>query len=124
MSGTYQIDGELFPKNPLTKHWSPPQRIAGSGVGEPIFQPFRTFEMTFGILNLATEVPFFEGKLVAGGLHSVVLPHPETGNLTGFTGTSVEEFDYTFSDIDRDSFTEDGPRLVLGHINLSATGTV
>ena len=123
MSGTYQLDGELFTKNPIAKRWQR-QQIASSGVGESVFAAPWQLQMTFSHLSVATDVAFFEGKWLVGGLHTAVLPHPKTGNLTGFTGVNIESFDYSFNDIDSDGWTESGPTLTLSHIRLNATGTV
>lgn len=123
MSGTYQLDGTLFPKNPLTKRWSR-QQIAVSGVGESIYTDFHQIEMSFGILEHDNEISFFEDAWLGGGLHTVVLPHPKTAVLTGFTGVNIQDFTWTFNDVASDSFTEQGSTLTLNHISLSATGTV
>lgn len=122
MSGTYQLDGNLFTKNPLAKRWQR-QQVARSGVGESIYSDFWQIELSFGILSVADDIPFFEAQWFAGGLHTAVLPHPETGNLTGFTGVNIAEFGYEFNDVEADSWA-DGGRLLLDHISLSATGTV
>lgn len=121
MSGTYQLDAQLFPKNPLTKRWQR-QPVATSGVGEPIYSDFWQIEMNFGTLETQDEAGFFETRWLAGGLHSAVLPHPQTGQLTGFTGVAIQDFTYELTDVERD-FWADGGLLVLGHISLSATGT-
>lgn len=121
MSGTYQLDGELFTKNPLAKRWQR-RKIAADGVGQPIFTSFWQLELSFGTLETQSDVDFFEGKFLAGGLVSAVLPHPKTGNLTGFTGVAIEEFSYEYNDVEADSWAESA-RMLLGHINLAATGT-
>lgn len=123
MSGTYKLDGAFFPRNPLTKRWSR-QQIATSGVAESIYTDFHQIEMSFGILEHNDEVSFFEDAWLAGGLHTAVLPHRKTGQLTGFTGVNIQDFSWDFSDIDSDSFAEAGSTLILNHINLAATGTV
>lgn len=122
MSGTFKIDGSLFPKDPLAKRWTR-QSIARGGTGEAIYSAFWQIELSFGTLSVSDEVSFFEGKWIDGGLHSVVLPHPKTGVLTGFTGCNISDFSYEFNDIDSNTWAE-GARLVIDHINLSATGTV
>lgn len=122
MSGTFQLDSELFPKDPLTKRWTR-QPIAAGGTGETIYSEFWRCEMSFGILEVPTEVSFFEGKWFADTLHTVVLPHPKTGSLTGFTGVNIQDFSYEFNDIESNNWAATA-RLSLTHINLSATGTV
>jgi len=123
MSGTYQIDSTLFPKNPLSKRWQR-QQIATSGVGSSIYADFWQLEMSFGALKVSGEVSFFENLWLTGGLHTAVLPHPKTGTLTGFTGINISEFVYSLNDVERDNWAEAGATLSLNHISLSATGTV
>ena len=120
MSGTYQLDGELFPQNPIAKRWSR-QPIAVAGAGETIYSAFWQIELSFGILDTTTDVPFFEGKWLGGGLHTAVLPHPETAQLVQFTGTNIQDFSYELNDVDSDGWAEGG-RLIINHINLGATG--
>lgn len=126
MSGTYQISQinsstmALFPVNPLTK--TPRlQRIATGGQGKPIFSAFFLWEFGWGP-GPRSEATFFESRYVAGGLYNAVLPHPVTGNLTGFTGVAIDNFDFTVGDVERDSWV-DGYRLTL-RASLYATGTV
>lgn len=127
MSGTYQLSQfgtstmELFPKNPLTKRWAR-QQIATGGTRKPIFSDIWTFESTFGMLQVDGEASFFESRFIAGGLYNAVLPHPITGNLTGFTGVAISAVDYTFTDVSRDFWAE-GSRMALS-VNIFATGTV
>lgn len=126
MSGTYQLSEynsatmALWPKNPLTKSWRS-TRIATKGNREPVFSAIWQFECSFGTLDTEEESSFFESRFIAGGLYNAVLVHPVTGELVGFTGTSIEEFSFDFNDIDRDSWAAN-PRLVL-RVNLQATGT-
>jgi hypothetical protein len=79
--------------------------------------------MSFGWLTSETEMNFFMGSFLDGGEHTAQLPHPRTGALTGFTGIYVDEFSYDFNEYERNKYAV-GARLVLGHISLSATGTV
>ena len=126
MSGTYQISQsnsstlQLFPENPLTK--TPRlQRLATSGVGAPIFSSFFLWDFGWGP-GPRSDITFFESRFVAGGLYNCYLPHPITGAMVGFTGVAIEQFDYTFNDVERDSWV-DSYRLSL-RVNLYATGTV
>lgn len=122
MSGTYKLDGALFERNPLTKTWAR-QQIAIHGSNEPIFTDFWQLDMSFGWLESATEMNFFESAFLDEGEHTAQLPHPQTGQLTGFTGVFISDFTFEFNDIDRNKYAV-GARLVLEHISLSATGTV
>jgi hypothetical protein len=122
MSGTYKLDGQLFSKNPIAKRWQR-QRVATSGVGESIYSNFWRIELSFGALETNPDVAYFEDRFLAGGLHTAILPHPKTGELTGFTGVNIADFNYEFTDVDSDGWGEGG-RMILDHISLSATGTV
>jgi hypothetical protein len=126
MSGTYQINQPgsstqaLFPSNPLSK--SPRlQRVGTSGAGSPIFAAFFIWDFNWGP-GPRSDVSFFESRYINGGLYNCVLPHPITGNLTGFTGVAIEDVSYTFNDVERDSWY-DNLRVSL-RVNLYATGTV
>ncbi|MCP4362645.1 MAG: hypothetical protein GY796_31970 [Chloroflexi bacterium] len=127
MSGTYQLSAigdtstmSLFPQNPLSKRWAADQ-IATGGTREPIFSNFWQIELSFGTLQVQGENDYFESRFVAGGLYNAVLPHPITGALVGFTGTSIIEVSFSFNDIDRDTWAN-GTRVSLG-VNLIATGS-
>lgn len=121
MSGTYELDGQLFPQNPIEKIWTRTQ-IGVSGIGSPIFGPFWTMEARFDRLNADGENSFFMAHYLNGGLHTVKLPHPYDGSLTQFTGVALADVSFAFDDIDRDSYAV-GSRVVFGHINILATGT-
>jgi len=126
MSGTYQLGNPgpplaLFPKNPLTKRWQREQ-AATRGTGEPIYSAFWRLDLGFGSLRTQGDSDFFESRFISGGLYHAILPHPITGLPVGFTGVAIEDYQFTFTDVDRDYYAE-GARLSLGHINLSATGT-
>lgn len=121
MTGNYKLAGSFFPKDPITKNWTR-QRLGMHGTSEPIFSVFWQLELRFGSLE-SSDIAFWENKYQAGGLYPAQLPHPLTGVQTGFTGVSIETFEHTFNDVDRNFWTVDA-RLVLGRINLSATGTV
>lgn len=114
MSGTFQLDGELFPKDPLTKRWTR-QRVATDGQGEGIFVDFWRLEMRFGTLDTVGDSDFFMTKFLASGLHNAVLPHPEDGSLQNFTGVAIANYTFSFGDVGRDSFVFN-PTLVLDAI--------
>lgn len=118
----YKLDGTDFPFDPLDKRWTR-QKVATGGTGAPIYSAFWQVELSFGIQDVSSDISFFEGRWLAGGLHTAVLPHPKTGNMTGFTGVSIEDISYSFMDVESDNWGN-GLRMVLGHINLAATGTV
>lgn len=122
MSGTYKLDGILFTQNPIAKRWSR-QAVAVSGVAEAIYSDFWQIELSFGDLETNPDIAYLETRWLAGGLHTAVLPHPQTGHLTGFTGVNIQDIGYEFTDVDSDGWAN-GTRMMLNHISLSATGTV
>lgn len=126
MSGTYAISQigssalQLFNSNPLSK--TPRlNRLGTSGAGAPIFGAFFVWDFGWGP-GPRSDVTFFESRYINGGLYNCVLPHPITGNLTGFTGVAIEDVSYTFNDVERDSWY-DNLRVTL-RVSLFATGTV
>jgi len=122
MSGTFRLDGYLFPVDPIRKRWGR-EEIARSGVGEGIYPAFWRLELEFPTLNNPAESSFFYDRWAAGGLHTAVLPHPRTGQLVGFTGVNVAEWAFEITDVDANAWGE-SPRLILDHVSMSATGTV
>jgi hypothetical protein len=121
MSGTYEIDGAQFPTNPLTKRWSREQ-VGVQGNGAPIYGAFWQLELGWDRLATATDNAFFEAYYLNGGLHTIKVPHPLNAALTQFTGTAITEYSYEIDDVERDSWAV-SPRMLIGHINILATGT-
>ncbi len=93
MSGTFQLNGQLFPKDPLTKNWVS-ERVATRGTREGVYSEVWRFDCSFGTLETQGESDFFMIKFRAGGLYTAVLPHPDTSTLTTFTGVAIDN--YTF----------------------------
>ena len=125
MSGTYKLDGEFFPTNPIAKRWRR-QEVASGGEGASIYAGFWSIELDFPTLETAPgtgSTSFFYDAWIGGGLHTAQLPHPRDGNLTGFTGVNIKEWAYELDDVDADNWAQ-GPRLVLDRISMSATGSV
>jgi len=120
MSGTFQLGGALFPRDPLTKRWTPDQ-VGRRGTREPIFTDIWRLELGFGTLESIGEHDFFMSRFITGGLYSAVLPHPTTGLLVSFTGVSIEDYGAEFNDVDHNTWAE-GARLVLG-VDIRATGS-
>lgn len=114
MSGTFQLDGALFPRDPLTKRWTR-QRVATDSQGEGVFVDLWRLEMRFGTLDTIGESDYFMNKFLASGLHSAVLPHPEDGSLQTFTGVAIANYSFSFGDIDRDGYALN-PTLILDAI--------
>lgn len=124
-TGTYKLDGSFFPTDPIAKRWRR-QEVGRSGEGETIFADFWILELDFPTLNTSeagAETSFFYDAWMAGGLHTALLPHPRTAMLTGFTSVNIAEWAFELDDIDSDNWAR-GPRLVLDHISMSATGSV
>lgn len=121
MSGTYQLGGALFPRNPIGKTWTA-DVIGRRGTREPILSSVWRLEMQFSFLETTGEHDFFMSRFIAGGLYNAVLPHPTTAQLTGFTGVAIENYRGPFMDVDSDGWAEN-PTLTLS-VDLQATGTV
>lgn len=121
MSGTYALDGEYFPINPIEKRWGK-EKLGTGGTGEDILSGVWQLELVFPTLA-SSDAGWFYDRWTAGGLHTAQLPHPRDGMLTGFTGVSIAEWTTVFNDVDRDGW-QLGGRLMLGNIDMSATGTV
>lgn len=121
MSGTYQIDGELFITNPLSKRWQR-QSLGHAGSAPPIYTPYWTFEVSFGTLayGSGSAQSFLMDKWLEDGLHGAVLPHPKTGYLSIFSGVSIESVTFDIPEFDRDRWTTGG-RMILGHISLESS---
>jgi len=122
MSGTYKLDGEFFPVNPIAKRWRR-EDVGSSGEAETIYSGFWQIELDFPMLEMEDEADWFYDKWIAGGLHEAQLPHPRDGTLTGFTSVNLKSWEFEFTDVDADAWA-DGPRMVLSHINMGATGNV
>lgn len=121
-TGTFEIDGDLFPKDPLRKRWIPPRRVGTKGGGAGVYTAFWRCELSFGTLDAGQENSFFVSKFASGDLHTVKLPHPWSSQLVTFTGAALEEISFEFDDTDNNKWAI-GSRVVFGHINLMATGT-
>lgn len=114
MSGVFRLDGELFPRDPIQKNWVR-LPVARFGNNLPVFSPFWQLELSFGILDTATDVTFFETKFQATGLHVLIAPHPETGILTTFSGVAIRNFTHSFNDVEKNSWNVNN-RLTLARI--------
>jgi hypothetical protein len=120
MSGSYQLGGSLFPTNPLTKTWTAEQ-VGRRGTREPILSSIWRLELQFSTLQAIGQHDFFMSRFISGGLYTAVLPHPITGQLTNFTGVSIDAYQGPFTDVDSDGWSEN-PRLTLT-VDIQATGS-
>jgi len=120
MSGTFQLGGALFPRDPLTKRWTPDQ-VGRRGNREGIFSSIWRLELNFGTLATKAESDFFESRFLAGGLYTSILPHPVGAILTQFTGVAIEDYSCEFNDIDQNAWAESA-QLTLS-VDIQATGT-
>jgi len=117
MSGTFRLDNQLFPRDPLTKRWVR-ERAGTGGPGEGVFVDLWRFEMRFGTLATIGESDFFMSKFLEAGLHTAVLPHPEDGSLQTFTGVAIANYGFSFNDVDRDAWAVN-PTLILAAIPVA-----
>lgn len=118
---SYRLDGQNFTCGPLSKRWDQ-QQIARKGTVESVFAAFWQLELTFGDRPVS-DAKFFESRWFAGGFHTISVPHPTTGVMTGFTGVAIRDVSYGYTDIERNSWV-DSLQVTFGHIYLGATGSV
>jgi len=119
MSGTYQIDGDLFIENPLQKRWTRSSLGVGT-FGKPIAAQFWSLDFSFGEMSAGsgTASSYLVAKWLGDGLHSAVLPHPLTGDLALFSGVAIDNVSFTYTDQDRDKWVGNA-RMKLSHISLN-----
>jgi hypothetical protein len=112
-TGTFQLGGEIFPKDPLTKTWAR-SSVGKGGKRKTLFAD--TWNLTLSFPTLETsEHAFFFKKYIAGGLYSAVLPHPANGKLFSVTGVAIDDYSWTFNEIDNNAYAMN-PRMVLSGI--------
>lgn len=119
MSGTYQIDGNLFIENPIQKQWQR-QNVAVGTLGKPIADTYWSLGFSFSMLRSGSGTASAQlmQLYLDGGLHSAVLPHPATGDLALFSGVSIDNVSFSFTDVDRDRWVGNA-NMQLGHISLN-----
>lgn len=120
MSGTFQIDGNLFPSNPLDKTWQA-EKVDHKGTREPVFSGVWTLNLSFAITS-TSDAEFFQARFIQDGQrHTAVLPHPITGQLATFTGVYIDEFQGTFDQYDYNAYQSD-VNMTL-RVYIGSTGT-
>lgn len=117
-TGTFQLDGTHFPKDPLRKNWVRPP-VGVGGKRKTLFADKWVLQLNFPRLQTQTEHNFFWQKFMAGGLYNAVLPHPSNGKLFSASGVSIDEYDFTFDERDNNSFAVN-PRMTLSGPNALA----
>ena len=120
MSGTFEIDGELFPVDPIKKRWSP-VRSSTYGTAAPGIQNIRGLTLQFPTMEMNGQSSFFQAKFMQGGLHTIKVVDPHHGGLTTFTGVTIENYQFTIPQNDNQYWAQ-SPNLSLS-INILATGT-
>jgi hypothetical protein len=120
MAGTFQIDGALFPSNPLDKTWQA-EKVDHKGTREPVFSGVWTLSLSFAITS-TSDAEFFQTRFIQDGKrHAAVLPHPITGQLATFTGVFIDEFQGTFDEFDYNAYQSD-VNMAL-RVYIGSTGT-
>jgi len=119
MSGTYQLDGDLFIENPLQKRWTR-QNLGVTSFGKPIPSQYWALDFSFGAMRAGsgTASSYLMEKWIGSGLHSAVLPHPLTGDLALFSGVAIDNVAFSFTEQDRDRWAG-SVRMKLSHVSLS-----
>lgn len=108
MAGRYEIDGVLFVENPIIKSYS--RKTLGTyGDGSPALAPTWTLNCQFSSLLVAsgTQTDVIYQAFSPEVEHAVKIPHPLTGQLATFSGTSISTDGWSLSDIDRDRWGSD-----------------
>lgn len=119
MSGTFQLDGELFPQNPLEKRWNG-EKLGYTGDRVPVLSGVWTYSLSFGLMS-AENYRFYEDKFIAGGIHQAVLPHPISSDLSLFTGVYIDSVEGGFNDVDRNSYVTDVSMTL--RVSIGSTGS-
>lgn len=121
MSGTYRIDGNLFPENPISNRWVA-RELYLAGTGEVVVSSLWEWEGTFAPMS-ESEFDFYMNRWEVGGLHSVVLPEPGDGTLTVYSGVSLKPPEGVRGDVR--GYVLDG-RIVITNIRKASgyTGVV
>lgn len=124
MSGTYQIDGQLFITQPLDKQWHR-QVLGRKGSGEPVYSPYWSLSLSFPILDFGSGSAgnWLIQHWLDNELHSAVLPHPVSGFLTTFSGVAIDDVSVSILDYDSDSWIG-GVQVNLSHIALSNSWSI
>lgn len=110
-TGTFQLDNQIFPKDPLTKNWIRPP-VAVGGNRKTLFGDRWALQLNFGALETTTEHNFFWQKYIAGGLYNAVLPHPANGKLFAASGVAIDSYEWTWDDVGPNSHAIN-PRMTL-----------
>ncbi len=117
ITGTFELDGVQFTKDPLTKTWQRQTQAIG-GVGGSVFADLWRLTLDFGTLHVTGMSGFLMRKFKEDALHDAKLPHPSTAVMTSFTGISIDDYSFTFTNIDRATFAFN-PTLVLSGIRVT-----
>jgi hypothetical protein len=121
-TGTFELDGQLFPTDPLKKRWSRNKTDDG-GLGEPGFAHIWALTFQFPTMEVTAQSSFFYTKFVAGGLHTIkcVAHDSENGELATYTGVTIVNYSYSIPPTDNQKWAQN-PTMTLS-VDIRATGT-
>jgi len=124
MSGTYQIDGQLFVTQPIQKQWQR-QQLGKLGTGEPVFGSYWSLSLSFPIMEFGSGSAgnFLMQHWLDDELHSAVLPHPQSGFLTVFSGIAIDDVQLNIMSFDRDGWVDSG-RITMSHLCLDQSWSI
>lgn len=85
------LDGQVTEEQPTTLTWSDPRRLGFDGQGAPVYGPYRSCSLGFERLTTTEYHQWFTAS-EDGDTHTVVLPHPQSGIMTEYTGVYIQSF--------------------------------
>jgi hypothetical protein len=118
-TGTFQIDGELFPSNPLEKSWGS-ESLGNYGTRAPFISGTWNLSLSFAITS-SSDAKFFQTRFIQGDRKAAVLPHPITGELALFTGVYIDQFQGDFDQYDYNNY-QTSVNMNL-RVRIGSTGT-
>lgn len=77
------LDGVVVEEQPTAISWSAPRQLGYDGEGRPIFASYRSCSLAFERMTDTQYHQWFAASR-DGNLHTVELPHPQSGILTEF----------------------------------------
>lgn len=116
MSGTFQLDGSLFPENPIKTHWIQ-GKVGIKGTGEPVYINYWQCEMELPYLTSVQKSYFLQKKFTPGS-HVFIATSPLDDSLITVSGCYIASFDTANFDV---AGYTDQNKLIISHVLLTGT---
>lgn len=84
----YKIDGVDVTQEPYQHAWDPPEVLGFDHTGIPHYRPLRACTLSFDTMMEADFTQWAEKDDAAQ--HTIVLPHPDTGQFTLFSDVIIQ----------------------------------